>query len=370
VSRRTAIGTAVCRPVSGSLRRWADSCDGRQRRLHWRTAGVEPATVVGVVPSAGSCDIAESCDGANPACAADGTSCQSSSVVPRQRRRVRRRRELHGLERVCARRRVTLRDPGMSSRRRLSAMWRNNAPARVRLVRRTAWRQPHAGMPSECRWGVDVAENCRRQQHRLPGAIPSRRRRKSAGPMPASAIAPGELHRERRCVPKRRLRAVDDRVCGRRPGTATSSRRELHRVGRQLPRRRGQASTEECRADAGNCDVAENCDGSASSVPPTPPSPTARRAAMPTRAPSTTSASPGRARATRCCAATVSLQGGCGRTMRRWWHQLGVTAARRPARSSLVSGVAWVRCPVAANPSSRARRRCSSPARRLTPRIG
>ena len=310
--------------------------------------------------SAGVCDLAENCTGSGAACPADAQEHGASAAappasatsprlrrrrtttvrptpssrqhrVPRRGRRLRRRRELHGLRRRLSGRcqehgRVPRPRPASAtSPRRCDGVERRTVPPTPSITS-TARHVPRrsagvcdvaetctasgaacpadAKSTAECRASAgvcDVAETCDGVGDDCP-ADAFEPPAPCAAPPPASATSPRPA--TARAPPVRPTRRAGDRHVPRR-GRRLRRRRDLRRARRQ-PARPTPKSTAECRArgrrlrrrrdlrrrrattvrptpssprprraapPAGVCDVAETCDGADATVRPTPSSP-------------------------------------------------------------------------------------------------
>ena len=205
--------------------------------------------------AAGVCDVAENCTGSSAACPANAF--VSSSTVCRRGRRLRRRGELHGVERRLSRRRLRALQHGVPRRGR-------------RLRRRRELHRVERGLSGRCFRVVEhgVPERGRRlrrrgELHRVERRVPGRCLRASSTVCRAAA---GVCDVAENCtgssaaLPGRRLRSSEHRLP--RLGRRLRRRRELHGVERRPVRpTRSQSSSTVCRAAAGVCDVAENCTG-------------------------------------------------------------------------------------------------------------
>ena len=243
--------------------------------------------------SAGVCDVAETCDGVGADCPADAapssTECRASAGD------LRRGRELHRLERRTVRptpNRATTecraRGRRLRRRRELRRRRSGDCPADACRAgrRRVPRRRPASATSAETCNGSATAcpADAQERRHRVPrGGRRLRRRR--------------ELRRRRRRLPGRQRRAGGHRVPrgGRRlrrrrelrrrgatcPATRSSRRHRVPRRGRRLRRRRDlrrrrarlpgrrEEHGASCRAAAGVCDVAETCDGATEPARPT-----------------------------------------------------------------------------------------------------
>ena len=220
----------------------------------------------------------------------------SATVMSRLGRCLRRGRELHRVERGLPGDTLRASSATVCRSRPASATWPRTArvgPPRVPATRSS----PSATVCRPSAGVCDVAENCtgssadlsrptrscppRRSVAASAGvcdvaenctgsaaACPSRRVRRARRPSAARRrrLRRGrELHRLGRGLPGRRVRVVGDRLSVL--GRRLRLGRELHRLGGGLPgRRRSCSSATVCRSSAGVCDVAENCTGSGVTV--------------------------------------------------------------------------------------------------------
>ena len=254
-ARRSAARSAGVCDVAENCTGSSAACPGRRLRERARRV---------CRGSAGVCDVAENCTGSGAACPADGFA-SAATVCRASARRLRRRRELHGVERGVSGRRLPSRARPSAAPRRASATSPRTAPGRARACPADGFAVGGDGLPRARRASATSPRTAPGRARRVRPTASRARRRSAARSAGVCDVAENCTGSSAAC-PADGFAVGGDGLPRVGAASATSPRTARARA-RACPADAFEPSATVCRAAAGVCDVAENCTGSSDGVP-------------------------------------------------------------------------------------------------------